>query len=152
MNATKLIAEAREFRDASISRVQPPLSPLPSPLPKNVTHIANDVLSSEELKITSYDAVELIQAIQENIFTCEAVTRAFLRRAALAQKLVISLPLFTASKQSHIYKVKTDKLHHRTPPRNRNRPSQISRLAFRPSGAVTRPPYLHQRAPWHEGL
>jgi hypothetical protein len=93
MNATKLIAEAREFRDASISRVEAPLSPLPSPLPKNVTRIANDVLSSEELKITSYDAVELIQAIREKVFTCEAVTRAFLRRAALAQKLVISLPL-----------------------------------------------------------
>ena len=89
MNAAKLIADAREFRDASISRVQPPLSPLPSPLPKNVTRIANTILTPEELKITSYNAVELIQAIREKIFTCEAVTRAFLRRAALAQKLVI---------------------------------------------------------------
>jgi amidase len=120
MNATKLIAEAREFRDASISRVKPPLSPLPTPLPKNVTRIANDILTSEELKITSYDAVELIQAIREKVFTCETITRAFLRRAALAQKLVLPLPLFTPSKIIHIYQVKTDKLHHRTPPRSRN--------------------------------
>jgi hypothetical protein len=98
MNATKLIAEAREFRDSSISRVEPPLSTLPDPLPKNVTRIANSVLSPEELKITSYDAVELIQAIREKVFTCEAVTRAFLRRAALAQILVISLPLFSPQK------------------------------------------------------
>jgi amidase len=102
MDATKLIAEAREFRDSSISRVEPPLSPLPSPLPKNVTRIANSILTSEELKITSYDAVELIQAIREKVFTCEAVTRAFLRRAALAQKLVISLPRFAPSKIKRI--------------------------------------------------
>jgi hypothetical protein len=48
--------------------------------------------------------------------------------------------------------MKTDKLHHRTPPRSRNRPSQIPRLTLHPTGALTRPPYLHQRAPWNERL
>ncbi|KAE8440968.1 hypothetical protein EG329_006157 [Mollisiaceae sp. DMI_Dod_QoI] len=87
MNATKLIAEECALRDASISRVEPSLPPLPDPLPKNVTGIAKEVLTEEELKITSYDAPELLQAIRDKVYTCEAVTRAFLRRAALAQKL-----------------------------------------------------------------
>lgn len=86
--ATKLIAEVRSFRDASVSRVEPPLPALPDPLPKNITGIAKTVLTEEELKITGLDAPELLKAIKENVFSCEAVTRAFLRRAALAQKLV----------------------------------------------------------------
>jgi amidase len=86
--ATQLIAGVRSYRDASISRIEPALPELPDPLPKNVTGIAKDVLSEEELKITSYDAPELLVAISEKVFSVEAVTRAFLRRAALAQKLV----------------------------------------------------------------
>lgn len=88
MNAFKLIAEVRSFRDASISRIEPPLPELPDPLPKNVTGIAKQVLTEEEMKITSLDSPELLKAIREKVYTCEAVTRAFLRRAALAQKLV----------------------------------------------------------------
>ncbi|CZR69026.1 related to general amidase [Phialocephala subalpina] len=87
MNATQLIASERAFRDASCSRIEPPLPELPNPLPKNVTGIAKFVLSEEELRITSLDAIELLQAIREKVYSCETVTRAFLRRAALAQKL-----------------------------------------------------------------
>lgn len=86
--ATQLITEVRTYRDASISRIEPAFPELPDPLPKNVTGIAKQVLSEEELKITSYDAPELLVAIREKVFSVEAVTRAFLRRAALAQKLV----------------------------------------------------------------
>lgn len=88
MNTTQLISSQRAFRDASCSRIEPPLPALPDPLPKNVTGIAKQVLTEEELKITSYDAVELLKVIREKEFSCEQVTRAFLRRAALAQKLV----------------------------------------------------------------
>lgn len=87
MDAAKLIAEARELRDASVARVSPPLASLPDPLPKNVMGIAKDVLTPEEIKITSYDVLELLQVIKDKKFSCETVTRAFLRRAALAQKL-----------------------------------------------------------------
>jgi amidase len=87
MIATKLISEARSHRDSSIL-VDPLLSPLPDTLPKNVTKIADSILTPEELKITSYDVPELLQAIRSEEYSCEAVTRAFLRRAALAQKLV----------------------------------------------------------------
>ncbi len=88
MNATKLIAEARDFRDDSVARVQPPLASLLEPLPKNVLGIAKDVLTPEEIQITSYDVPELLQVIKDKVFSCETVTKAFLRRAALAQKLV----------------------------------------------------------------
>jgi amidase len=88
MDATKLIAEARELRDSSVARVEPPLASLPDPLPKNVTGIAKEVLTPQEIQITSFDVPELLQAIRDKVFSCETVTRAFLRRAALAQKLV----------------------------------------------------------------
>lgn len=91
MNATALFAQAREHRDASVARVEPALASLPDPLPKNVMSIAKDVLTPEEIKITSFDVPELLAAIRNKTFSCETVTRAFLRRAALAQKLVISL-------------------------------------------------------------
>lgn len=91
MDATKLISEARSLRDTSIL-VEPPLPPLPDPLPKNVAEIANKLLTPEEIKITSYDVPELLQAIRSKEYSCETVTRAFLRRAALAQKLVRNVP------------------------------------------------------------
>jgi amidase len=90
MDAAKLIAEARELRDTSVARVEPPLASLPDPLPKNVMGIAKQVLTPEELNITSYDVPELLQALRQKVYSCETVTRAFLRRAALAQKLVRS--------------------------------------------------------------
>ncbi|KAL3425257.1 acetamidase [Phlyctema vagabunda] len=87
MNASdsaRKIAEAISVRDSSLSQIQPPLS-VPGSVPKNVLGVAKDVLSAEEIEITSYDVAELLKAIREKVFTCEQVTRAFLRRAALAQ-------------------------------------------------------------------
>jgi hypothetical protein len=52
---------------------------------------SDSVLTPEEIKITSYDVPELLQAIRRKEYSCETVTRAFLRRATLAQKLVCSL-------------------------------------------------------------
>lgn len=86
--AQALIAQARKVRDDSLAAITPPLTNIPEALPKNVTKIADDVLTEEELKITNYDAPELIDLIKRKELTSEAVTRAFLRRAALAQKLV----------------------------------------------------------------
>ena len=94
MKATKLISEALSLRDTSIL-VDPPLSPLPETLSKNVTEIASSILTPEEIKITSCDVPELPQAIRSKEYSCETVTRAFLRRAALAQKLVCNLASLT---------------------------------------------------------
>lgn len=47
------------------------------------------ILTDKELHITSdYDAVELVDAIRKQVFTAEAVTTAFCKRAAIAQQLV----------------------------------------------------------------
>jgi hypothetical protein len=97
MDATKLISQALETRDSSLARVEPPLENIPEPLPKNVTKIANDVLTVKEIEITSLDAPELIKAIREKVYSCEEATRAFLRRAALAQKLVSGSDLSNAT-------------------------------------------------------
>ena len=88
MDPAKLISKARETRDSSIARVEPPLAPLPDPLPKNVTKIPSQILTAGELEITALDAPELLKAIRDKVYSSEDVTRAFLRRAALAQKLV----------------------------------------------------------------
>ncbi|PBP23166.1 acetamidase [Diplocarpon rosae] len=87
MDAASLIAKARKVRDDSVAEVTPPLAALPDPLPKNVMGVFEDVLTDEEIKITSYDPPQLLQAIREKLYSSETVTRAFLRRAALAQKL-----------------------------------------------------------------
>jgi hypothetical protein len=62
MDATKLISQAREVRDSSLARIEPPLENIPDILRKNVTKIADDVLTAKELEITAFDAPELLRA------------------------------------------------------------------------------------------
>jgi len=89
--------EAQRHRDSTVDDIQPPLpAALPHPLPKNVTAIPDQILSSRELYITSLPVTALLDALAgrhgdgrggERLSAVE-VTNAFLRRAALAQKLV----------------------------------------------------------------
>lgn len=90
MGAEEAIAKALATRDRSLAAVLPPLAfdCLPRPLPKNVIPLARDLLTEEELAITGLDVPELLGALRRREYTCVAVTKAFLRRAALAQKLV----------------------------------------------------------------
>jgi len=90
MGADDLISNALAIRSKSLAAVQPPLdlNRLPKPLPKNVNPLAEDFLTKEELAITGLDVPELLDAIRIKKYTCVTVTRAFLRRAALAQELV----------------------------------------------------------------
>lgn len=47
------------------------------------------ILSADEVRITTqYDAVGIVEAIREKVFTATAVTIAFCKRAAIAQQLV----------------------------------------------------------------
>ena len=88
----KLVAKAVAIRDNSLAKIEPPLPPLPEDLPVNVTGIPAQVLTKEEVEITeANDATSLAAAIAGRKYTSEQVVRAFLRRAALAQKLVSSL-------------------------------------------------------------
>jgi hypothetical protein len=87
--------EVQDYRNASIGRVQPSLPRLPNNLPASVIGIPNEVLGREEVQITQASPEDLILKLATGNLTAIAVTRAFLRRAALAQNLVSSphLPL-----------------------------------------------------------
>jgi len=152
MDTAKLISQALETRDSSLARVEPALEHIPETLPKNVTKIANEVLTAKELEITALDAPEIIKAIREKVYSCEEVTRAFLRRAALAQKLVSGRDHQPNKITTQNLNKSTDKLHHRAPSRASNRACKIPRLALQTSRPASRPPHLGQRAPWHERL
>lgn len=77
---------ALDRRDASLSKVQPPLGSLPEPLPLSSQELPEKYLTARELELTeNYDAVELIGLLRSKKLTSEELTKAFLRRAALAQ-------------------------------------------------------------------
>ncbi|KAI9772592.1 MAG: hypothetical protein M1839_002444 [Geoglossum umbratile] len=79
--------EAQEHRDASIARVQPEVPQLPPNLPTNVINIPHETLGRDEIRITEMTPEGLLGMLASGNLTATAVTRAFLRRAALAQKL-----------------------------------------------------------------
>ncbi|KAF2754925.1 amidase [Pseudovirgaria hyperparasitica] len=82
--------EAQQYRDRTVAAVRPELPALPSPLPRNVMAIPGQILSQRELYITSLSVSCLLDALAgrgvERI-TAVDVINAFLRRAALAQRL-----------------------------------------------------------------
>ncbi|KAE8395864.1 amidase signature domain-containing protein [Aspergillus alliaceus] len=74
-------------RDNSIARVEPPVPALPETLPSRVLDVPRDLLSSSEVSITETSAEELVGSLAAGKLTATVVTTAFLRRAAIAQKL-----------------------------------------------------------------
>ncbi|KAL8995184.1 MAG: hypothetical protein Q9169_005043 [Polycauliona sp. 2 TL-2023] len=80
-------ATAQELRDARISRIDPPVPDAPQDLPRNVTGIPKQLLTTNEINITEAVPEELISALASGKITSFAVVNAFLRRAGLAQKL-----------------------------------------------------------------
>lgn len=81
--------EARRRRDEGLARTQPALEGLPSVLPQNSTGLAKVVLTARELELTEkFTASELLAKLRTRELSSEEVTRAFLRRAALAQVAV----------------------------------------------------------------
>ncbi|KAI9716192.1 MAG: hypothetical protein M1828_000418 [Chrysothrix sp. TS-e1954] len=82
-------AAAQKHRDDSIARIQPPLPDLPDDLPLDVTHIPKELLSATENDITTLSVEDLFTAtVTQRKYTSVQVIGAYLRRAALAQKLV----------------------------------------------------------------
>lgn len=104
--------EVQDYRNASTDRVQPAIPKLPSNLPPNVLDIPSQVLRQEEIQITQTAPEDLLSSLAAGELSATSVTRAFLRRASLAQKLVsfnsLSLPLY---RQQY-----PDQLRHRTSP------------------------------------
>ncbi|KAF8251944.1 amidase [Wilcoxina mikolae CBS 423.85] len=83
-----LVSKALSHRTASLSKVDPPIPTITKPLPLNVQGFPAQLLTTRELELTELDAPELIALMSTKKVTCEEVTRAFLRRAAVAQELV----------------------------------------------------------------
>lgn len=81
--------EAQEYRDASINRIEPPIPAVPKDLPLDRTDIPKYLLTTEEVVITETAPEELVTSLATSKLTSFTVTSAFLRRAGLAQALVI---------------------------------------------------------------
>ncbi len=78
---------AQELRDKSIAEVEPTVPDVPSELPLNVSKIPAELLSNAEIGITETSPENLLASLASGKLTSVEVTNAFLRRAALAQKL-----------------------------------------------------------------
>ncbi|CAH0055156.1 unnamed protein product [Clonostachys solani] len=75
----------RRMRDESLAQVQPPLTGIPEPLPLNCQGLPKLVLTPRELELTeSYSVEQLLAQLHSRKLSSEELTRAFLRRAALA--------------------------------------------------------------------
>ncbi|CAG9981830.1 unnamed protein product [Clonostachys byssicola] len=81
------IQEARRRRDISLA-VEPPLPDLPKDLPLNVTSLPRGILTARECEITEKTPEGLVELLANGHFSAVEVIEAFLRRAALAQRLV----------------------------------------------------------------
>lgn len=81
---------AQKLRQESMERVPGYIKDdeIPKDLGHNVLNVPKQVLTAKELEITEQSAVSLLQQLRSGKVTCTEVTKAFLRRATLAQKLV----------------------------------------------------------------
>ncbi len=85
--------QVQSHRASTISGIEPSIPDVPSPLPLNVTAIPKALLSQREVEITTMQPEDLVACLATGNLASTEVTSAFLRRAGLAQKLVISLSL-----------------------------------------------------------
>ncbi|KAI9765220.1 MAG: hypothetical protein M1840_007712 [Geoglossum simile] len=79
--------ETREYRDATIDRVEPAVPQPPLALPTNVVNIPREMLSPDEVRITETPPEDLLGMLGSGGLTATVTVKAFLRRAGLAQKL-----------------------------------------------------------------
>lgn len=87
------VAWARAQRDASLAKVEPKLTGIPDELPQSSQDLPKTVLTAREIEITeNYTITKLQTALFTRKISVEEVTRAFLRRAALAQAAVRGIP------------------------------------------------------------
>lgn len=82
-------SSARARRDAGLAKVEPKLEGIPDILPLSSQDLPKGVLTPREIEITEkYSVTELLKILRERKISVEEVTRAFLRRAAVAQVAV----------------------------------------------------------------
>ena len=84
--------QKHDHRNETIAKISPTVPDVPDELPQDVTGVPGDLLTARELEITESSTEALVSALAVGELTSVEVTKAFLRRAAIAQKLVC-LPL-----------------------------------------------------------
>ncbi|KAF2837041.1 putative fatty-acid amide hydrolase [Patellaria atrata CBS 101060] len=83
----EIAASSQKRRDETIAAIDPPIPDVPSELPRNVTHIPRELLTTKEVEITESSPEEILEELRTGRWSAFNVTNAFLRRAGLAQKL-----------------------------------------------------------------
>jgi amidase len=86
----EVAADKQKYRDASIAAVQPPVPDPPVDLPLNVSTIPGQLLGGDEVEITRAPPEEILSRIANRKTSAKQAITAFLRRAGLAQRLVLS--------------------------------------------------------------
>lgn len=84
-------ALAQAKRNGSLAKVTPKLVGVPEArdLPQNSRSLPKEILTSREIELTeNYPITELLRVLRQREVSVEEVTRAFLRRAALAHAAV----------------------------------------------------------------
>ncbi|PMB70376.1 putative amidase [Beauveria bassiana] len=83
--AQQKIERARARRETGLAKVEPKLAALPAQLPRRSLELPSSVLTAREIELTEkYDVIELLAILKSREVSVEEVTRAFLRRAAVA--------------------------------------------------------------------
>lgn len=83
------VAWGKARLNASLAKVEPKLEGIPHELPQSSMDLPKLVLTPREIEITEkYTVRELLAVLYARTVSVEEVTRAFLRRAALAQAAV----------------------------------------------------------------
>ncbi|KAH8669545.1 amidase signature domain-containing protein [Tricladium varicosporioides] len=83
----EVAAYKKRERDESVDSIPSPFPTFPAETPLNTLPIAKEALTADQIKITETLVEELVPQLAKGELTAIAVTEAFLRRAALAQKL-----------------------------------------------------------------
>lgn len=88
----EVAAAMQAHRDETVAAVKPPLPDIPGPIPTKVSDIPKTFLTALEVEITEAAPEKLITTLADGNLTAVEVVNAFLRRAGLAQKLVLFSP------------------------------------------------------------
>lgn len=126
----EIARQVQAARERSIEQVDPDIAALPETHAGRVIDVARNYLSPSEQAISESSAQTLVASLAAGKLTALAVTNVFLRRAAIAQKLVnpkSSPKILSSSFQSNSIVFYPDKLYLRTPARTRPSPSQAAR-------------------------
>ena len=83
--------KVRDHRDSTVEKVEPAIPTQFDSLPSRVIDVPRQHLSAAEVEITESPIDLLLSSLATGKLTSLEVTKAFLRRAAIAQKLVCTI-------------------------------------------------------------